>query len=69
MKTNDYPLGMTFEHEGTMLMVVEDKKILGCNVCWFGNEDITVKCKVPHCNKDRRIDGKDVVFVEHFGHE
>ncbi len=68
-KTNDYPLGFTFEHEGTMLTVAEDMRNLGCNDCWFGGKDDDVKCKVPHCNKERRVDGKDVIFVERPGHE
>ncbi len=69
MKTNDYPLGSTFEHEGTMLIVAEDKRDLGCNDCWFGGKTDNVKCKLPHCNKEYRIDGKDVIFVEHSDHE
>jgi hypothetical protein len=64
MKSNDYPLGSTFEHDGTVLMVAEDRRDMGCNDCWFGNMDDDRKCKLPHCNKEYRADGKEVVFVK-----
>jgi hypothetical protein len=64
MKTNDYPLGSTFEHNGIALLVAEDRRDLGCNDCWFGDMDDDEKCKVPHCTGKYRADGKDVVFVK-----
>jgi hypothetical protein len=67
MKTNDYPLGATFEHNGTVLTVIEDRRDLGCNDCWFGDKDDDVKCMLPHCNREYRTDGKEVVFVKHSG--
>ncbi len=66
MEHRDYPLGSTFEHEGTMLIVAEDKRNLACNDCWFGEKN---GCKVPRCTGEYRIDGKDVVFTEYSGNE
>lgn len=66
MKTNDYPLGSTFEHEGTVLMVAEDRRELGCNDCWFCEKE---GCNISNCTAKNRVDGKDVIFVKLAGHE
>lgn len=66
MKTNDHPLGSTFELDGVTLVVALDQNDLTCNDCWFENR---TTCKHPHCDGKRRADGTDVVFKKLSGHE
>lgn len=58
METKDYPLGSTFEHNGAMLIVVDDSENKCCEACYFHHQP----CNHLNCTSDFRDDGNDVRF-------
>ena len=64
MERNEYPLGSTFEHEGSTVLVVEDNNELEeegpCDYCYFNK--LADGCIQHPCTDDFRKDRKNVYY-------
>ncbi len=62
MEHRDYPLGSTFEHEGTMLIVVDDSDGKCCDACYFFNKGTA--CRYLNCMSSYCREHNEVRFEE-----
>lgn len=60
-------IGEVFDFDGVKLQVQDTDYMASCDDCYFdgsGLECLYERSYIGYCYRRRRIDGKDVVFVE-----